>query len=292
MRVAVIVNRGGGSIGDGFDEARVGDAFRKAGLDAHIRFVSGAEVEAAARAALDDGADVVVAGGGDGTLSTVAGVLAHTGVPMGVLALGTANHFARDLGLPLDLDEAARRIATGTPHALDVAEVNDRRFINNSSLGFYPEVVRVREGLRKRLRLHKYPATFLAAVGVFPRLPVLRVAIQTDAHAFTCDTPFVFIGNNAYEMNFFRFGARDRFQSGRLFLYLTPRASRRSFLRLLGTAFLRDVSRDRDFASFSVADVRIDADRTPLRVFLDGELATLKPPLHYRTHPHALRVVL
>jgi diacylglycerol kinase family enzyme len=100
--------------------------------------------EAAARAVADPTCAVVVAGGGDGTVNAVAGVLAGTEKPLGVLPLGTLNHFAKDLGIPHEVERAVQLLGTGAPRRVDVAEVNGRVFVNNSSIGVYPLAVRER----------------------------------------------------------------------------------------------------------------------------------------------------
>lgn len=116
------------------------------GLDADITLAqSGAEMIATAEQALRDGAPIVVAGGGDGTINAVASVVVGSGTPFGVLPLGTLNHFAKDLNIPLELDAAIANVAQGVPHQVDVGEVNGRIFLNNSSLGLYPDIVRDRE---------------------------------------------------------------------------------------------------------------------------------------------------
>ena len=88
----------------------------------------------------------MVVGGGDGTLSAAASILAGTDTALGVLALGTLNHFARDLRIPLDLDGAIGVIAAGHHQTVDVGEVNGQVFINNSSIGIYPFFVAERSG--------------------------------------------------------------------------------------------------------------------------------------------------
>jgi diacylglycerol kinase family enzyme len=144
--VTVIVNAGAGA---GHDEAAC-DALRTqltdAGLDAElVRADGGERMIRAAERALAQGARLVAAGGGDGTINAVASVMVDSGVPFGVLPLGTLNHFAKDLGIPLDLGAAVRNLATGRPVKVDVGEVNGRIFLNNSSLGLYPDIVRDRE---------------------------------------------------------------------------------------------------------------------------------------------------
>src|SRR5689334_18968110 len=109
MRVAALLNAAAGTVA--VPAALVREALTAAGLDAEVRAVPGERLAEAARAAADSGVDAVVAGGGDGTVSAVAGALADRGTPLGVLPLGTLNHFARDLAIPLNLSAAARLIA-------------------------------------------------------------------------------------------------------------------------------------------------------------------------------------
>ena len=101
---------------------------------------SGKEIHAATQSAVEDGIAIVVAGGGDGTVNAVASHLAGSDIALGVLPLGTLNHFAKDARIPLELEAAVRTIATGRRVPMDAAEVNGRLFINNSSIGLYPHI--------------------------------------------------------------------------------------------------------------------------------------------------------
>lgn len=293
MRIAVIVNRGAGTVvSENLDEETVREMFRQAGAEADVRLLAGEEIEAAAREAVERGAEVVVAGGGDGTIRCVASVLVGGPVPLGVLPVGTLNHFARDLGIPTDLAEAARVAITGESKALDVGEVNGEIFINNSILGFYPPVVRVRDWQRQRLERGKWLATLTAAVQVLPRLPSLHVRLKADGLEIDHKTRFVFIGNNEYELNAFTYGARSRFDSGSLYVYVDKSRSR---LGLLGVALLglvRDVKRTDRFDRWQLPELTIETRKKAVSVYLDGEVLVMRPPLRYRTRPLALRVLL
>jgi diacylglycerol kinase family enzyme len=117
-----------------------GQAVARAGLDAEVLMIPGAEIPEAAERAAAAGR-VLVAAGGDGTVSTVAAVAVRTGSDLGVLPLGTLNHFARDAGIPMDVDGAVDALVDGSITLVDVCEVNDRTFVNNASLGAYPAIV-------------------------------------------------------------------------------------------------------------------------------------------------------
>ena len=147
--VEVIINAGAGGSEDGEAARAVEAAFAACGAVAHVSVArDGGEVTELARRALTNGARAVVAGGGDGTVGSVAGALAGTDRPLGVLPLGTLNHFAKDLRIPLGLEEAARNVCEGREARVDVGEVNGQVFVNNSSLGLYPRIVRRRERLQ------------------------------------------------------------------------------------------------------------------------------------------------
>ena len=116
------------------------------GVRAHVVVTrKGDDISSLAARALSENRHPVVAGGGDGTVSAVAGVLAGTDAAIGVLPMGTLNHFAKDVGIPRHLEVAVRNIFTGQVTNVDVGEVNGRVFVNNSGIGFYPHFVRQRE---------------------------------------------------------------------------------------------------------------------------------------------------
>src|SRR3954454_14340219 len=200
------------------DERAIRSAFAAAGMEVEVRRVKGPDLTPAARelAAHSDGQHVIVAAGGDGTQSAIASALAGTPALMGVLPMGTLNHFAKDLGLPQDLPAAARAIATGRPRASDVAEGNGRVFVNNSSIGLYPRVVRRRDEMRERLGHGKWYAMFKAIVQIFRRFPLVRLRMTANGRSFEHTTPFVFVGNNQYEIDRLNLGKRASLENGDL----------------------------------------------------------------------------
>lgn len=158
-------------------------ALERAGVAPTIEFVPADRVDAAARAAVAAGPDVVVVDGGDGTLRAAARALLGGDVPLGVLPFGTFNHFAKDLGVPLDLDRAAQTIATGRVARVDVGEVNGHTFINNAALATYPTIVAQRDRLRGRYHAPKLLAATTAFVAAIAHPPVLNVELRFDGRA-------------------------------------------------------------------------------------------------------------
>ena len=96
-----------------------------------------------------DHCDLVIVGGGDGTLNSAASGLAYTGLPLGVLPLGTANDFARTVGIPNDPVKAAEIIAAGNAKPVDLGEVNGHLFFNVASIGFSAELAARTERTRQ-----------------------------------------------------------------------------------------------------------------------------------------------
>jgi diacylglycerol kinase family enzyme len=285
MRTVVIQNEGAGTVQP---PGAVRAALAAAGVDADVRAVPGPACGEAAAAAVRDGAEAVVAAGGDGTVSAVAGVLAGTGTPMGILPLGTLNHFARDLGIPDDLAAAARVIAEGAVRRVDVGEVNGRRFVNNSSVGLYPRVVRRRH--RLRAVLGKWLALALGGLQVlwrFPRLPLRLRAAGVDAPVVT---PFLFVANNRYEPDLRAGGRRCTLDAGALHVYVARTEKRSAFLRV-AIRWLAGRGRDEDVSELAAREIAVESRRRVLDVAADGEVVRLRPPLRYLIHPGALAVL-
>lgn len=292
-RIAAIINSGAGSVrAAGLDAGSLRRIFQEAGVEADIHVVPGDQIATTARAALAAGAEVLVAGGGDGTIRCVAGVLVGGDVPLGVLPVGTLNHFARDLGIPVDLPAAVRLLAEGVPRTLDVGEVNGEIFINNSMLGFYPPVVEVRDRERRQKDRNKWIATISALWKVLPRHRLLHVRVTAGGLVLNHRTRFLFVGNNEYEMSAFTYGARQRFDSGDLYLYIAKSRTRLGLIGLGLLGLFRDLAWTDRFDRFCLPEFTIETRKNVERVYLDGEVVPLKPPLQYRNRAHALRVIV
>jgi diacylglycerol kinase family enzyme len=293
MRIAVIVNQGAGSVVSGSVSADgLRQSFLQEGTEAEVHVIPGERICDTAREALASGVDAVVAGGGDGTIRAVASVLVGGPVPMGVLPLGTLNHFARDLRIPTDLAQAVSLIPRGEVKALDVGEVNGEIFINNSLLGFYPPVVKVRDWERREFDRNKWLATISALFKVLPKVSSLHVHVKAEGLEARRKTRFLFVGNNEYAMRAFNFGARDRFDSGNLYIYIAKTPSRLGLAGLALLSLVRDLKLTRGFDRWCLPEFTVESKMAALPVYLDGEVTTMKTPLRYRTRPHDLRVIL
>lgn len=292
-RLPVIINA---TAGTGHAEAeceRLSRIFADVGVDVKVLPASNGNelVEIAQRVAREK-PRIVVAGGGDGTLNAVASAIAGTDTTLGVLPLGTLNHFAKDLNIPLAVEEAAKTIALGHAIAVDVGEVNGRTFINNSSLGLYPHIVRHRETQQRRLGRGKWPALAWASLTVLRRSPFLSVRLSVDDEPQRYMTTFLFIGNNEYVMEGFDIGKRERLDAGRLSLYVSQGRSRAALLMLGIRALFGRLDQAEDFKALTAENIVVETRHARMHVATDGEVTVMDTPLEYRIHPRALRVIV
>jgi len=287
--MVVIMNRGAGGPDD--PRAQLTELFRSHGEEPRFVEPDGIkDICAVARDAAQGDDRIIVAAGGDGTVSAVAAALAGTDKVLGVLPVGTLNHFAKDLHLPLDLGDAVRTIVEGEVATVDVGEVNGRVFINNSSLGLYPQIVSRREAQQQRLARGKWTAFFWATIQALRRFPFLNLRIEVEGLEMFRRTAFLFVGNNEYQIAGFSLGTRASVNAGKLGLYLTHRTGRFGLFRLAFHALFGRVDQAEDFDVFCVTEARIETKKPRLLVALDGEVERMETPLHYRIRPAALRV--
>ena len=296
-RVVALMNAGAGAFSPSLAadiELALADAFAGLGVAADIRFVEGEGLHHAAEQALAAAkhgeVDAIVVGGGDGSVRAVASVLAGTSVPLGIIPLGTLNHFAKDLGLPLAVEAAAATIAAGRTRMVDLAEVNGETFINNSSIGIYPYMVIDRERRRAEHKLAKWMAMVPAFFRMLRHFPRRRLRISAEGFARPYRTPCLFVGNNEYGMELFTFGRRQRLDTGKLWFYVVkPRSPWEFFLMVCRLCF-GHLDQARDLNTFELAEAEISVKTSRLPVALDGEVRIMHTPLHYRSRPGALRV--
>ena len=227
LPVCVIVNASARSDGAAHVVSELNRYFDAASIQIEIKLAKSANnvLEEVSAAILREPSTIIV-GGGDGTLNAAAGLLIGSGIALGVLPLGTFNHFAKDLHVPLDLEGAVTTIAEGYCAQVDVGAVNDRFFLNNASLGIYPQLVETRHLQQQSLGRGKWPAFVWAALAVLRRYPSVEVLLNIDGKSLARRTPFVFVGNNRYEMQGFRIGERARVDAGELSLYVANRTGR------------------------------------------------------------------
>jgi YegS/Rv2252/BmrU family lipid kinase len=290
--VLVCVNRSSGAAARSEREAdEIRAALASAGIKGRVELLDGAAIAEQAKKAAEAGTELIVVGGGDGTISAAAGALAGTGTSLGILPLGTLNHFARDLGIPMKLDEAAKVIAAGQTRVVDVAEVNGRTFINNSAIGLYPLMVIDRDLQQQRLGRSKRFAMVVAALRTLARFHHDRLTLTVNDEQARLDTPLLFVGNNDYRIDIGAPGHRGSLQDGKLCVLVMRKKTRRGLIAASIRALLNRTRPDDMVRLDDVARLRVASRRTHLPISVDGEVTALTSPLDYKVRKRALKVI-
>jgi diacylglycerol kinase family enzyme len=238
-----------------------------------------------------EGATRILVAGGDGTIGSAAGALAGTGVELAILPSGTLNHLAKDLALPLELEQAARVAVEGRPVAVDAAVVNSRLFLNTSSVGAYASFVRARERLERHSGYNI--ASLVAGVQLLLHMPTVRVLLEVEGITRAYITPLVFIGVGERELRLPTLGARvPNGRSGLHVMVVRRRSGARALALGLAAAArgVRAMARTPALDAFLVDSCRIESRTRTAAV--DGELVKMTPPLDYRHVPGMLKVIV
>jgi YegS/Rv2252/BmrU family lipid kinase len=291
-RVPVLINpRGGAASRDPKIADTVREALKAGGIDAEVELMGGGDCAVRCRAIAERGDELVIVGGGDGTISAAASALVGTETALGILPLGTLNHFARDLGLPTDIAEAAKLIGGRKSRRVDVAEMNERIFINNSAIGLYPLMVIDRDLQRRRLGRSKKLAMIVASARMLVRFGHQRLTLTVNDEKERVDTPLLFVGNNDYRIDLGAPGQRESLEDGQLCVMVMRKKTRRGLIAASIRA-LFNRSRDDDMEKIDgVERLRVSSSRSVIPVSLDGEVVGAAPPLDYRIRKQALRVI-
>lgn len=265
--------------------------FKDAAVETSVQCVSPNQVQPCLEAAADSDADAVIVGGGDGTVASAATLLAGKGKVMGVLPLGTFNLAARDLGMPLDLEEAAKALATAPVVPMDAMELNGRLYLCLMVLGFYPALkmaapeyhgwwlVRAFRTLRDSLR---HAATF----------PSLDLTLKEEGRTVYSRTRVVMIANNDYEDVFGVLPKRASLDGGFFTVYLSSHKTRLGMVRSFLAWILGRWKQDREVTRLQTTELEIHARRKrTLPVMMDGEVERLPLPLRITLRPGALQVL-
>jgi diacylglycerol kinase family enzyme len=290
--IAVVLNATSGHGTAPKAAERMKEIFAEAGRDVRVTLAQGgSEINAAMRRAVEGGCEILMVGGGDGTINCGASAVIGRDIPLAVLPLGTLNHFAKDLGIPLDVDEAAKVVLAGVECKVDVGEVNGRIFLNNSSLGVYPAIVRLRDKYRATFG-GKWLAALWAGLTVMRRNPFMGVRIVVEDQKVVRRTPLLLVGNNEYRASGINAGTRESLARGRLALYVLNAEKRPGLLRLAWEVLLKGAEQAKEIDVVLVEDTTIETRRRHLQVATDGEVFNLDSPLEYRIRPGALRVMV
>jgi diacylglycerol kinase family enzyme len=294
MRFIGVLNRDGGTFRtldmDEFIE-RATAVFAEHGATLECRPVDGSALIAElSRAAADPDVDVILAGGGDGTISAAAGICFETKKALAVLPAGTMNLFARTLRVPLNLDEALHAIAAGRLYDVDIATANGRPFVHQYSVGVHARLVRIREELVYNSRLGKMLASLRAVLGAVSKPLRFQVDIRTPRGVEQRIASGISVSNNLLAEGHVPYA--DDIDGGVLGVYLAKPMSRWELLKLL---FQIMIGRWKGHSRVSETEVNAVTLLFPRRkksaqAVIDGELIPLVARVELRLHPRALRV--
>jgi len=268
------------------------DALRAAAAEAKLEVIElsrDVDIIATVRDQLRRGIKVVIAAGGDGTIHHVIQGVVHTDATLGVLPIGSWNHFARDLGIPLDWRTALDVALTGEIRQIDTARLNDRFFVNNVSMGLYPELV-----ARREERGRDYPrwkARMYAAYSTLRKYPHVTVAVESEYHQESIRTHLFMVSNNSYDLSRIGIEApRANLGEGQLSVYWLPHTPRLQLMKFVARYLAGRVREVPGFRSFRTRRMRVQSSRPHLDVGIDGEVFTVQTPLVITIVPQSLLV--
>jgi diacylglycerol kinase family enzyme len=309
--ILVLLNQQSGTLdaaGSGHEISDIAAAFASNGINAEVRAVEISQVPSAISLAMRNNCVAVIAGGGDGTINAVANAVSGTSLIFGVLPLGTHNHFAKDLGIPLDLAGAVAVISAGlkgnsSVKPMDLAEVNGQLFLNFSGIGLHPHVVHQREKDHEQIKRWKWLrailqqftkplALLISLMKSLDDFPVHRLTLVMDGkRRRSRTTPSVIVCTNVHQMEVF--GVRDISvpRRGVLNTYIACTPTLTGLIRLALAAITKRLKTVREFESIAGRTLTIHTRRPTLHVSVDGEIVRLKTPLVYRIRREALRVI-
>ena len=244
------------------------------------------------RAAVGSGRSMVLAGGGDGTISAVASALSDTETLLGILPSGTFNYFARLLGIPLDPEAAARACIDGEIKSVPLGEVNGRVFLNNSSMGLYPALLRQREESYKRWGRSQFIAYISAAWGLVRPRPHLEMDMLVEGKQKRFSTPLIFAASNRHQIEEFGMPGAPCIDQQKLAFYVLPPVGRLGLFRLGWRMIRRKLTPAKDFQLLCSDEAHVHTRRRSITVAYDGELERMNTPLTFRLKPDAIRVMV
>ena len=219
-------------------------------------------------------------------MATIAEKLAGTSMLFAPLPGGTLNHFTKDIGIAQNMKEAISALASSKPRLIDIATVNDRVFLNNSSIGLYPSTLQMRDEMQRK-RTSKWIAAIIASFKAFIRYRSYTVEINGERFR----TPFVFVGNNDYELENRLIGNRKRLDGGILSVYSVSASDRFSLLLIFTKALFGKVKVIDEIKMWKTDRLIIRTPYRSIRISRDGEHERINTPLIYNINPKSLYVI-
>lgn len=293
-RVAVILNRESGTIA-GLGPEKVGDRIKslmeEAGIEMDLHCVPGSEIESALKEALHGTAEVVMVGGGDGTVAAAAGIFSGSTKPLGILPLGTFNLAARDVGMPLDWEKAAAALLDAPVAEMDLLDVGGNPALCVLVLGFYPALQMGQPEYHGSwlLKAWKTARTALRSAASFPPL---QLVVTKDGKQTVHHSRIALLANNDYEELFGLIPRRKTLDGGYFTLYISTHRTRLGMIKSFLAWTIGRWKQDRELTVLKATDIEIQVPRRRrLPLMRDGEIEKTSMPLRVQLLPKALRVL-
>ncbi len=253
-RSGALVGRKGGLLLEAISKA-----FAEEGIDADLQVRTGRDIGAAIDAAVNGKDEIIVVGGGDGTINAAAVALSRAGKVLGILPMGTLNLYAQDLGIPLDPAQAAHVLAKGVIRRVDYAEVEGRPYLCNCIMGILPPLMRQREHVRGKSLASRFKKLFQTAFTLLKQNPRIQVHLQMNGSAKSMNVLGVAVCNNEYHNAYALFPHPVTLDAAKLSVYVARESTRMETLRLALRLFLGTWESESDLAAYSTDQVSLSS---------------------------------
>ncbi len=247
---------------------------------------------AALENAIDEAPDVIIVGGGDGSVRSAARLLVDTDIALGVLPLGTLNRLARDLRMPLEINEAATALAEARIESMDTAELNGEIFLCNSLIGLPLQVADRRRNLRGKTLIDRLSGYWSLLVDVFSTTRKITLELDDHRQNKTVRAISIAVSNNRYEETPSLMMQKRTLQGGELAVYVARHETGASLMLSVVRAMLGLWRHDPDVDEFRTKSMTIKPKGRKIRVSNDGEVEVISGPLEYRVRENSLRILL
>lgn len=248
---------------------------------------------ASLRDALGEDVRAIYVAGGDGTLLSVVTALDGYRVPLGILPRGTMNWTAKDLGIPLDLDEALAALSDVRVETVDIGCVNGEPFLCACMVGVGPLVARWRERERRTAAWQRWPKLLWRALMLLRSYPHRRMTLITDARRERLCSHTVMVTSNLLDVSLGPLPRRTRLDGGVLGIYAVRKTSARELARLLTRLMLGSWQADDAVLTTATSEASLAVSgRGAITVMLDGEIRRLKTPLRFSIQPNAVAMLV
>ncbi|MDB6116783.1 MAG: Diacylglycerol kinase family enzyme [Verrucomicrobiaceae bacterium] len=273
-------------------EEELREIFEALGCKAEIQKVKAVEVQSALKVARDGGSDAVIVGGGDGTVATAATIFAGHQKPLGILPFGTFNLAARDVGMPMDWQEAAKLLVSSPVGEIDLLEVNEKLYMCLVVLGFYPSQV-MSQAEYHGSWIVKSIYTLWHSLKSAATFPPLHLRLKDGESVQTYRTRLVLLANNDYEDIFGIIPRRRSLDAGYFTVYVSKHQTRLGLLKSCVTWIMGRWKQDREISVMRATELDLDVKRKRrVSVMMDGELEKIDLPFTVKLRPKALRAIV